>query len=312
MPTTPGAPVMGVREWALLIVLSVLWGGSFYYFKVLVAELPPLTIVLARLALAAILMNLLIVVRRGFMPRAPRVWASFAVMGLLNNIVPMALIVWAETRISSGLASILNATTPVFAVIAAHFLTRNEKLNWHRGLGVFCGLLGVVLLIGPAALARGGRYQILGDGACLAAALTYAFAGFYGRRFKGMPALTIATGQITASSLVLLPIALIVDRPWGLPAPSAHAWQALIALAVLSTSLAYVIYFKVLAAAGATNVLLVTLLVPVSAVLLGVFFLNETLSPQIVGGTALIALGLAAIDGRAFFAIRSRWVGPRS
>jgi drug/metabolite transporter (DMT)-like permease len=305
MSTTPSAPVMGAREWVLLIVLSILWGGSFYYFKVLVAELPPLTIVLARLGIAAILMNLLMLIRRDLLPASLRVWTSFALLGLLNNIVPMTLIVWAETRISSGLASILNATTPVFAVIAAHFLTRNEKLNWHRALGVFCGFMGVVLLIGPAVFARAGRHQILGDAACLCAALTYAFAGIYGRRFKGMPPLTIAAGQITASSLVLSPIAMLIDIPWTLPAPSAHAWQAIVALAVLSTALAYVIYFRVLATAGATNVLLVTLLVPVSAVLLGVLFLGETFGVRTFGGMALIAVGLAAIDGRAL-----KWLTP--
>jgi drug/metabolite transporter (DMT)-like permease len=304
MAAQPQALVMGAREWLMLIVLSLLWGGSFYYFKVLVAELPPFTIVLARLGIAAILMNLLIVARRGSMPTSLRVWRSLIVIGLLNNIVPMTLIVWAETRISSGLASILNATTPVFAVLAAHVLTSNEKLTWNKVVGVVFGFIGVVFLIGPSVFTAGSHEQLIGEVASLVAALTYAFAGIYGRRFKDMAPLTVATGQNTASALVLLPIALIVDKPWNLPNPSVHAWWAILALAVFSTALAYVLYFRILATAGATNVMLVTFLVPISAIVLGVMFLNETFTAQTFAGMALIGVGLAAIDGRVFSALR--------
>jgi drug/metabolite transporter (DMT)-like permease len=298
MPLPSTAPVMGAREWLLLVVLSVLWGGSFFFFKVLVVELPTLTIVLGRLSLAALLMNLLIVLKGGTMPATPRLWGTFLVMGLLNNVVPFILVVWAEIRISSGLASILNATTPIFAVLAAHVVTNNEKLNWSKGIGVLCGFLGVVVLIGPALLASLSREQVPADLACLLAALIYAFAGIYGRRFRGMPSLTVATGQVTASTLVLLPIALLVDQPWNLANPGIHAWAALIGLAVLSTALAYVMYFRILATAGATNTMLVTFLVPISAILLGVLFLNEAFTLQTFGGMLLIGAGLAAIDGR--------------
>jgi drug/metabolite transporter (DMT)-like permease len=303
-PDFPAVPTMGAREWALLVVLSVLWGASFYFFKVLVAELPTLTVVLGRLGLAALLMNLVVVLKGDSMPSSPRLWGAFIVMGLLNNVVPFILLVWSEIRISSGLAAILNATTPIFAVLVAHFTTANEKLNWSKGIGVLCGFLGVVVLIGPSILANVRGDQLPADLACLLAAFIFALAGIYGRRFKGMPSLTAATGQVTASTLVLLPITLIVDRPWNLPNPSFQAWQALAGIAVLSTAVAYVMYFRILAAAGATNTLLVTFLVPISAILLGVVFLSEAFTAETLGGMLLIGAGLAAIDGRLPAALR--------
>jgi drug/metabolite transporter (DMT)-like permease len=298
---------MGAREWSLLVLLSVLWGISFYFFKVLIAELPTLTIVLGRVGLAALLMNLLILFKGDSMPASPRVWGAFLVMGLLNNVVPFILIVWSETRISSGLAAILNATTPIFAVLAAHFATANEKLNWAKGVGVLFGFLGVVVLMGPSML-NVSRDQLPADLVCLLAAFILALAGIFGRRFKGMPSLTVATGQVTASTLVLLPITLVVDQPWNLPSPSIHGWEALTGIAVLSTALAYVIYFRVLATAGATNTMLVTFLVPISAILLGVVFLKEAFTAQTLAGMLLIGVGLAAIDGRLPAVLRDRYL----
>jgi len=295
---------MGGREWVLLLALSILWGGSFFFFKVLVAELPPLTVVLGRVGLAALALNAVLLVRGDPMPTSPRLWGAFLIMGLLNNVVPFTLIVFGETRISSGLASILNATTPIFAVLAAHALTANEKLTWAKGAGVLLGFLGVAVLIGPGILSSVGDNDILGELCCLLAALVYAFAGIYGRRFRGLAPLKIATGQVTASTAVLLPMSLLIDRPWSLPAPSATAWAALAAIALLSTALAYMIYFRILAAAGATNLLLVTFLLPISALLLGSAFLGEAITPQSIAGMALIGLGLAAIDGRLWRAAR--------
>jgi drug/metabolite transporter (DMT)-like permease len=289
---------MGPREWSLLVFLSVLWGASFFFFKRLVSELPTLTIVLARLGLAAILLNILVVARRGAMPRDAKRWREFFVMGFLNNAMPFVILVWSETKISSGLAAILNATTPVFSVLIAHFYTADERLTWYKGFGIFFGLLGVLVLLGPSILVNAGGAELLPELACIFTAVSYAVAGIYGRRFKDLPALNVATGQLTASAAMLLPLALIVDQPWNLPSPSRQAWQAIIGLAVFSTALAYIIYFRLLASAGATNVLLVTLLVPISAVLLGVVFLNEAFTVQTFAGMALIAAGLAAIDGR--------------
>ena len=214
---------MGGREWFMLLTLSVLWGSSFLFFALLVAELPILTVVLGRVGLAALALNLLLFLRGTPMVRAMP-WRAFAVMGLLNNVVPFLLFAFAVTRIPSGLAAILNATTPIFTVLAAHALTRDEKLGGSKMIGVASGFAGVVVLVGPGLLADLGQADVLGQASCLLAALSYAFAGLYGRRFRGLAPLHVATGQITASTALVLPFALIVDRFWALPMPSATVW----------------------------------------------------------------------------------------
>lgn len=292
------SPKMGATEWLLLLLLSALWGGSFFFFKILVAELPPFTVVLGRVGFAALLLNLYLLARRDPLPAGLQLWSRFLAMGLLNNVIPFTLIVYGETRISSGLASILNAMTPVFGVIVAHFLTETEKLTWARGAGVLLGLAGVAVLIGPDALAGLGRQDLVGEVCCLLAALSYAFAGIYGRRFRGIRPLKVATGQITGSTLLLLPVAALIEQPWNLPAASAQVWLAFVGIAVFCTALAYLLYFRILATAGATNLLLVTFLLPVSALLLGWLALGEQVGLQAYGGMALIGIGLACIDGR--------------
>lgn len=294
---------MGPTEWLLLLALSALWGGSFFFFKLLVQTLPPFTIVLGRVGIAAVALNLYLFAGRDPMPTAPATWRAFLVMGLLNNVVPFTLIVFGETRISSGLASILNATTPVFAVVTAHVLT-TEKLTWARGAGVLFGFAGVAVLIGPDALAGLGTQDLTGELSCLAAAFVYGLAGIYGRRFKGIPPIKVATGQITASTIVLLPIAALVDQPWTLPMPDETTWAALIGIALISTVLAYILYFRILAVAGATNLMLVTFLLPISALLLGWFALGEPLAPGAAPGMIMIGLGLACIDGRLLRPLR--------
>ena len=219
-------------------------------------------------------------------------------MGILNNVIPFTLIVFGETRIDSGLASILNASTPVFAILSAHMLTQNEKLSWNKGLGVAFGFAGVTLLIGPEALKGLANADLYGELACLLGALTYGFAGIYGRRFKGLAPIKIATGQITASTLFMLPLTALVDRPWTLPMPEPHIWAALLGIALVCTALAYMLFFRILGAAGATNVQLVTFLVPISALILGWLFLGEHLALNALIGMAMIGLGLMCIDGR--------------
>ncbi len=289
---------MGAREWTMLVGLSVLWGGSFFFVGVAVAELPPLTIVMLRVALAAIALWCIALAMGLRPPKNLRVWTAFLGMGLLNNVIPFVLIVWGQTQIASGLASILNATTPIFTVVVASMLLPDERATPLKLVGVMVGFIGVVVMIGVPAI--DGERSLLAQVAIIAATLSYAFAGVYGRRFKTMtisPTIT-AAGQVTASALVLAPIALIVDGPLDIAEPSIGTWGAIVGLAVLSTSVAYVLYFKILESAGATNLLLVTLLIPVSAILLGSMFLNETLDAVHFVGIALIALGLSAIDGR--------------
>jgi drug/metabolite transporter (DMT)-like permease len=289
--------VMTPVEWPLLIVLSILWGGSFFFSKVVLAELPPFTLVLGRVSLAAIVLNVVVVATGYRMPCSLGTWGSFMVMGTFNNLIPFSLIFWGQTQIASGLASILNATTPLWAVLLAHFFTTDEKLTPNRLSGVLLGLTGVVLIIGPAAL-RGLGLNFLAQVAVVGAALSYALAGKYGKRFKGIPPLVTATGQVTSTTVMLIPLVLLVDQPWTLSMPSTRPWRASLALALLSTAIAYGIYFRLLASAGATNLLLVTFLIPVSALLLGTVFLGERLSPNHFLGMALIGVGLAALDGR--------------
>ena len=289
---------MGRTEWVLLLLLSCFWGGSFFFFKILTTALPPFTIVLGRVGIAALALNLYLLARRDFMPSSLALWRSFLVMGILNNVIPFTLIVFGETRIDSGLASILNASTPVFAILSAHMLTQNEKLSWNKGLGVAFGFAGVTLLIGPEALKGLANADLYGELACLLGALTYGFAGIYGRRFKGLAPIKIATGQITASTLFMLPLTALVDRPWTLPMPEPHIWAALLGIALVCTALAYMLFFRILGAAGATNVQLVTFLVPISALILGWLFLGEHLARNALIGMAMIGLGLMCIDGR--------------
>ena len=290
---------MGARDFGLLLALSILWGGSFFFVEVVVSELPPLTIVLLRVSLAAVSLWLFALLLGLEIPKRLSLWGAFLVMGLLNNVVPFSLIVWGQTTISSGLASILNATTPLFTVVVAGMLLSDERVTPRKLIGVAIGFVGVVLMVGPSALSGLGA-DVLAQVAVLGAALSYAFAGVYGRRFKaaGINPVATAGGQVTASAVVLAPIALYVDRPFDLAPPGMDIWAAIMGLSVLSTAVAYILYFRILASAGATNLLLVTFLIPVSAILLGSLVLGETLGLVHFLGMALIAAGLLAIDGR--------------
>jgi drug/metabolite transporter (DMT)-like permease len=301
---------MTASEWTLLLVLSLLWGGSFFLTGVALTALPPLTVVLLRVGLAALILGLAARLAGARLPRQAGIWRAFLGMGILNNVVPFCLIVWSQTHIASGLAAILNAATPLFAVIVAHRLTADERMTGNRLVGVLIGFAGVAVMVGPSVLGGGGEWPA--ELASLGAALTYAFAGVYGRRFgrMGVPPLVTAAGQVAASTLVLLPVVLVVDRPWTLPAPGPVVWAAVLGAAALSTALAFVIYFRLLATAGAANVLLVTLLVPVSAILLGALVLGERLEPRHYGGMAVIALALAAVDGRLLRLARPGRVKP--
>jgi drug/metabolite transporter (DMT)-like permease len=305
---------MNGREWLALVLLSVLWGGSFFFAGVLIKTLPPFTIVFLRVGLAAVILNALVNAVGMTMPGNRSAWAAFFGMGVLNNAIPFCLVVWGQSHIASGLAAILNATTPISTVIVAHLLTDDEKITPNRLLGVAVGFVGVVVLIGPDSL-KGLGASVVAQVSVLTAAVFYALAGVYGRRFKRMgidPILT-ATGQVTASALMLFPIAMLIDHPWTLPVPALPAWAAIIGSATLSTALGYVLYFRILSTAGATNLLLVTLLIPVSAIIMGAIGLGERLEVRQFAGLVLIGTGLAAIDGRCLPPLRQqKTAAPRS
>ncbi len=297
---------MTSKEWAMLLALAVVWGGSFFFNSIALRELPVFTVVVSRVVLAAIILAVVMRLRGERLPRARGVWTAFFGMGLLNNVIPFSLIVAGQQHIASGVASILNASTPLFTVVLAHFLTNDERMTGGKFVGVVIGFLGVAVMIGADALLHLG-VGVTAQAMCLAGAASYAFAGIYGRRFRamGISPMSTATGQVIASSLIMLPLVMVVDRPWTLAMPGMSAIAALIGVAAISTALAYVLYFRILATAGATNLLLVTFLIPVSAILLGTLFLGEVLLPRQIAGMALIGAGLAAIDGRPWRTIRN-------
>ncbi len=295
---------MAAVEWFMLFALAFVWGGSFFFNGVAVRELPVLTVVVARVALAALILLAIMRLKGERMPADRRIWVAFFGMGLLNNAIPFSLIVWGQQHVASAVASILNASTPLFAVIFAHVLTSDEKATGGKLLGVLVGFAGVAVMIGFDTMQTLG-VDVAAQLMCLAGAVSFALAGIFGRRFRtmGVAPMATAAGQVVASSFFLIPLMLLIDRPWGLAVPSAAAIGALIGVAAISTAFAYVLYFRILATAGATNLMLVTFLIPISAIVLGVLFLDESLLPKHFAGMALIGFGLAAIDGRPWQAV---------
>jgi drug/metabolite transporter (DMT)-like permease len=302
-PTVHERPVIRAQmnrgDWLILLVLAVIWGGAFFFIDVAVRNVPPLTYVWLRVTIAAIGMWVFVWLKRETLQLPRSAWGSMLVLALLNNTLPFALFGWSQTHIASGLASILNATTPIWGVVVAHFLTHDERMTPRRAAGVCLGFVGVATMIGPSifsSLGAGALPQL----ACVTASLSYALAAVWARRFRrqNISPLSVTTGQLTASSLMMLPVSLVIDRPWTSVMPPVSALAAIAALALLCTAFGYVLYFRLIATSGATNALLVTLLVPPVAILLGGLFLGETLATQDFIGLGLIALGLAAIDGR--------------
>ncbi|MFT4116441.1 DMT family transporter [Bradyrhizobium sp.] len=293
---SPNDSRIDARDWSLLAVLSILWGGSFFFNGAALRELPPFTLVFLRVAIgAAILLPLLRVQGIG-LPTSIAGWRPFVVIGLLNNVIPFSLIVAGQTLIPSGLASILNATTPLFAVVVMA-AAGEENLQMRRVAGVALGLLGVIILRGWSAETRSG--QGLGILLCLGGAFSYGLAALAARRLlKDSPPLGTATFQLMASTVMMAIVAGAIEQPWHLPMPGIATWLAVLGLAGLSTALAYIVFFQILRRSGATNVMLVTLLIPVTAILLGWLVLGEPIALREIGGAIVIGSALLVIDGR--------------
>ncbi|MEL6420992.1 MAG: DMT family transporter [Pseudomonadota bacterium] len=293
---TPPAAQMSPFEIVLLIGLALVWGGSFVFAEVALEALPPLTVVLIRVGLGAITILAVVLALGKRLPTHAGDWGRLAVMSVLNNVIPFSLIVWGQTQITASLASILNAATPIFALLVAHVVTADERISANKMAGVLLGFAGVAILIGPAALF--GEATVLGQLAVLGAALSYGCAAAWGRRLAGLEPMVVAAGQLTVSTLLMLPLAFLVERPLSYPMPAGEVIASLVALATLSTAFAYIMFFRILRGAGAINVSLVTLLVPVSAIGLGAVWLGEVLTVRQVVGAAIIAAALVVIDGR--------------
>ncbi len=294
-------------DWAMLLSLSLLWGGSFFFVAVAVPELPPLTIATLRVGVAAVVLWVLLLLLKKPIPKTPKLWWTFFVTGLLNNALPYTLITWGQTSIASGLASILNATTPLFTILVAGMLLADEHITLKKTIGVGIGFFGVIVLISPSLVSTTDT-DIWPQMAVLGGAASYALATTYARRFKamGISPFDVSIGQLTASTIMLLPMALVIEQPYQLENPSTDVWLAILGLGVFSTALAYILYFRILSSSGAVNVTLVTFLVPVSAILLGWLILDEQLHSEHLAGMAFIGLGLAVIDGRLWSTIRDR------
>lgn len=297
---------MKPADWAGILLLALIWGGAFFFIDIAVAEVATLTFVAARLGIAAAALWLYLGLR-GIQLRLPlRAIGAMVVLALFNNAIPFSLFAWAQIRIDGGLSSILAATSPIWVVLIAHAATSDERITPGKLAGVVLGFSGVAVMIGPALLADG---PVLAQIACLGGAACYAVAAVWARRFRGMgiaPA-TVAAWQLALSAGLMAPLALAIDRPWNAAFPSLAAVAAILALALVCSAFAYVVYFRIIASAGATNAVLVTLLNPPVAILLSALVLHERLGPQHGVGLALIAAGLAAIDGRLL-----SLAGPRS
>ncbi len=298
---TGTAPKMHAADWGAIAVLSLLWGGAFYLIEIGLRGFPPNTLVFLRMALAIPPMLVALKIAGNRLPTDAKSWVQLFILGLINAALPFILFFWGQTKIESGLASVLNATAPLWGVITAHFLTRDEKATPARIVGVLLGMAGIIVMVGSEALS-GMTGSVLGQIACLLATLSYAFAAVYGRSLSQstMTPLVVATGQVITAAIIMLPVMLIVDHPWQLPMPGWDAWAGAVGLAIPSTAIAYIFYFRLIDRAGASNAMLVAFIMPVIAIILGIVALNETLEMRQIAGTGLIALGLVAIDGRVF------------
>lgn len=294
------SPRMTAHDWGLIAILAVVWGGAFFLIELGLTGFGPLTLVALRMLLAIPLMLLALKWLGHALPRDARSWWQLTLLGFFNVAMPMALFFWAQTRIDSALAAILNATVPLWGVLIAHLFTHDERATPLKLVGVLLGFGGIIVMVGPEAV-NGMQKDVVAQLACLFAAASFAGAAVYARRLGAtiMP-MTAATGQIVTATALLLPLAIIVEQPWAAPAPNMTAVAALLALALVGTSFAYFIFFRLIDRAGASNALLIALVMPPVAILLGVAVLGEVLTREQTVGMVLITLGLLVIDGRLF------------
>jgi drug/metabolite transporter (DMT)-like permease len=283
----------------MLLLLAAVWGGSFFFGEVALREVPPLTLTLHRVIWAVPILVLIVLFKGISVPRSPRIWGAYLVMGALNNAIPFSLLFWGQTQIESGLVSILNGTTAMFAAVVAGLLLPDEALTAKKVIGAGLGIAGVAFIMGPSALTN-FNLSNLAQLAILGATLSYAFAGVWGKTaLAGQLPLMNALGMLIGSTVLMIPIVLVFDGRPNL-ALSLGVWGARIVMAVLSTALAYFLYFAILVRAGAANLLLVTLLIPPVAIGLGAVFLDERIGIEAWIGFVIIGLGFAVTDGRLF------------
>ncbi len=288
---------MSASDWGQLLLLGALWGGSFFFARIAVTEIRPLALVLYRVSIAALVLHVWLRLRSiSFAPAIARS-ASFLGLALLNNVIPFSLIFSGQTEIGAGLASVLYATTPLWTVLVANLLTADEKLSPSKLTGVVLGIGGAATMIGPGFFSNFGG-PTWAKLAVIGAAVSYAFAAVFAKRFRDTKPVVVATGQLTASTIVMMPIVLLFYSPRDIVSANISIWLAVGTLAIVTTAFAFTLYFNLIASAGATNASLVTLLVPASAIILSTVFLGERLEPYEFLGLALIVSSLVVVDGR--------------
>lgn len=293
----PVSGAISVRDWSLIVLLGIIWGGAFFCGRIAVAEIPPLTLVMFRVTLAALALQCWLLITGPSFRLALPMAGSFFILALLNNLIPFSLMFAGQTEIGAGLASILTATTPFWTAMLANVFTQDEKLSAQKLTGIALGMLGTAVMIGPG-LSDSLGGPLWAKMALIGTAISYGFGFIYARRFKAIPVPVVATGQLTAGAIIMIPTVLLVYGTDGMFEVSAPVWAAVFALAIIATAFAYIIWFRVLNSAGSTNTSLVTLIVPISAILLGAIFLGERLQSFELGGVFLIGFGLLIIDGR--------------
>ena len=299
-PNAPAPPIrhaMSGRDWSMLLLLGAMWGGSYFFGRVAVMEIHPLTLVFLRVAIAGLALHLYLAATGQLTREAFGLSSGIYAIALLNNIFPFTLTFVGQTELGAGAAAIINATTPFWTMILANLLTADEKLTGRKVVGIILGVSGAAIMIGPGVILNAGA-PLWAKLALVGTALSYACGAIYARRLRHIPPQTLVTGQLTASTVVMLPVILLWTGSGGMFDASATVWAAVVALAVVSTSFGFILYFSLIRTAGATNASLVTLIVPVSAILLGALFLGERLEPFEFIGMGLIALGLLIVDGR--------------
>lgn len=290
---TSAAKSSHATEIALLLLLAALWGGSYTFIKLGVETIPPVTLIAARTLIAGAILVAIIRWRGLSLPRDLATWRLFLFQACLNSVLPFTLIAWAERSVDAGLATILNATTPVFVFLLTLAFAAQRKLDLRKAFGVAAGLAGIMLVVGVEAIGGLGG-EFVPQLAIVLATISYACAALFGRNFTGLDPLMPAAGSLLCGAAILLPLSLIVDRPWTL-APSQASILALLALAAFSTALAFAIYFRLIRTLGPVGTTSVSYLRVPFGVTIGIVFLGEHLSPTAWIGLALVVIGVAAM-----------------
>ena len=293
------------RAWAEMMLLAMIWGGSFLSIRVALDEISPLASVAHRTTWAMLVLWGVIAIMRIPLPRDPKIWFSFLVMGLMNNVIPFTLMAWGQLYIESGLTSILNAFTAVVGVVIASLFFADERISLRKGIGVFLGFFGVAVAIGLESF-RTLDLRSMAQLAVIGGTVAYAIAGVWARkRLVGMPPQLAAAGMLTGSTVIMLPLAYFIDGPLSFDLEARTMW-AIGYYAIIATAFAYLLYYRVLAMAGSGNLMLVTLLVAPIAITLGAVVLGEKLGTNAYFGFAILAVGLTILDGRVWKAMQRR------